>query len=147
MPPWSGLLALLVVLMAVMAVLEPGFVSQSNINNIIRAAAMPCVLGIGMTFAILTAGLDLSVGSVVAYSGVLLAVTAKVMPSYTAVGATFVIVTLTVGGLNGVLVGKWNLNPFVVTLGALGIFRGIAYVITNGATQVVETGKIGRAHV
>ena len=142
LPPWSGLLALLVVLMAIMSVLEPGFISSSNINNIIRASAMPCVLGIGMTFAILTAGLDLSVGSVVAYSGVVLALTAQFMPSYYAVVATFLIVTITVGGINGSLIGQLNLNPFVVTLGALGIFRGVAYVATNGATQVVETGKL-----
>lgn len=142
LPQWSGLLTLLILLMTLMSFLEPGFISQGNINNIIRSAAMPCVLGIGMTFTILTAGLDLSVGSVIAFSGVVLAILARSMPSYTAVAATFVIVTLTVGGVNGTLIGRWGLNPFVVTLGALGIFRGIAYVVTNGATQVVETGRL-----
>lgn len=137
LPPWSGVLLLLIALIIVLAVLEPAFLSLGNVNNIIRAAAIPVVLGIGMTFAILTAGIDLSVGSVLAFSGVFLAIVAGVVPISIAVVITLVMVTLVVGGLNGFLIGRLGLNSFVITLAAFGLFRGVAYLITNGKTQSV----------
>lgn len=137
LPPWFGVLLLLIVLIGVMAVLEPAFLSLGNVNNIIRSAAIPVVLGIGMTYAILTAGIDLSVGSVLAFSGVFLAVLAGSMPILLALFITLVVVTAIVGGLNGSLIGVLGLNSFVITLAAFGLWRGVAYLITNGKTLSV----------
>lgn len=142
LPPWTGTLALLILLTVVVAIFQPNILSAGNVANIIRAAAIPVVLGVGMTFAILTGGLDLSVGSVLAFSGVFLAMLAGVVPIGWAVVLTIVIVTLLVGGINGALIGLVGLNGFVVTLATLGVFRGIAYLVTNGATQTVDPGPI-----
>lgn len=138
LPSWSGILLLLLVLIVLLSIIEPAFISIGNINNIIRASAIPVVLGIGMTFAILTGGIDLSVGSVLAVSGVLLAILSGSMPISLAMLITLIACTLIAGGLNGSLIGILNLNSFVVTLAAFGLFRGIAYLVTNGATQSVS---------
>lgn len=138
LPSWSGVLLLLILLIIALAIIEPAFISIGNVNNIVRAAAIPVVLGIGMTFAILTGGIDLSVGSVLAVSGVFLAVLSGFMPISLAMVITLVVGTIIAGGLNGSLIGLLNLNSFVVTLAAFGLFRGIAYLVTNGATQPVS---------
>ncbi|MFM7147134.1 MAG: ABC transporter permease [Actinomycetales bacterium] len=141
LPSESVVLLLLIVLIVLLGIVEPAFISIGNINNIIRAAAIPVVLGIGMTFAILTGGIDLSVGSVLAVSGVFLAILSNSMPITLAMVITLIAGTLIAGGLNGSLIGILNLNSFVVTLAAFGLFRGIAYLVTNGATQsVAEPG-------
>jgi ribose transport system permease protein len=112
------------------------------LSNIIRSSAVPIILGIGMTFTILTAGIDLSVGSVLAFTGILLSGLITHMPRFAAVFVTIVLVAIIVGGLNGLLIGKLGLNSFVVTLGALGIFRGISYLVTNGTTRTIDTGPL-----
>jgi len=142
LPPWTGVLILLLVLIVFLAIFEPAFVSMGNVNNIIRAAAIPVVLGIGMTFAILTGGIDLSVGSVLAFSGVALSILAGFMPISLAVIVTFVVVTALVGGINGTLIGRLGLNSFVITLATLGVFRGVAYLVTNGKTETVDPGPV-----
>ena len=151
MPAWFGVLVLEVVLLIVMALTQPVFFSGSNLSNIVRSSAIPIVLGIGMTYTILTAGIDLSVGSVLAFSGILLSGIIELMPRYLAVVVTIALVTIIVGGINGTLIGRLGLNSFVVTLGTLGIFRGIAYLVTNGTTRSIDTGplinKIGDGNV
>lgn len=145
LPEWSGVLFLLVALVIVMAFLQPDFLTASNLSNIVRTSAIPIVLGIGMTYTILTGGIDLSVGSVLAFTGVLLSGLIHHMPRYAAVALTIVLVAMMVGGINGTLIGRLGLNSFVVTLGSLGIFRGLAYLVTNGTTQTVDSGPLIRA--
>lgn len=142
LPAWFGILVLEVMLLIAMAILQPVFFSGSNLSNIIRSSAVPIILGIGMTFTILTAGIDLSVGSVLAFTGILLSGLITHMPRFAAVFVTIVLVAIIVGGLNGLLIGKLGLNSFVVTLGALGIFRGISYLVTNGTTRTIDTGPL-----
>ena len=142
LPAWFGILVLEVMLLITMAILQPVFFSGSNLSNIVRSSAVPIILGIGMTFTILTAGIDLSVGSVLAFTGILLSGLITHMPRFVAVFVTIVLVTMIVGGLNGLLIGKLGLNSFVVTLGALGIFRGISYLVTNGTTRTIDTGPL-----
>ena len=151
LPAWFGVLVLEVLLIIVMAITQPVFFSGSNLSNIVRSSAIPIVLGIGMTYTILTAGIDLSVGSVLAFSGILLSGIIEFMPRYLAVIVTIALVTVIVGGINGTLIGRLGLNSFVVTLGTLGIFRGIAYLVTNGTTRSIDTGplinKIGDGNI
>lgn len=142
MPAWFGVLVLEIILLIVMAITQPVFFSSSNISNIVRSSAIPIILGIGMTFTILTGGIDLSVGSVLAFTGILLSGFITQMPRTSAVLLSIVITTIVVGGINGLLIGKLGLNSFVVTLGTLGIFRGIAYLVTNGTTRSMDTGSL-----
>ena len=95
-----------------------------------------------MTYTILTAGIDLSVCSVLAFSGILLSGMIELMPRYVAVVVTIALVTLIVGGINGTLIGRLGFNSFVVTLVTLGIFRGISYLVTNGTTRSIDTGPL-----
>ena len=141
MPVWFGVLILEIVLLIVMALTQPVFFSGSNLSNIIRSSAIPIILGIGMTFTILTSGIDLSIGSTLAFTGILLSGFIVQMPLGLAVIASVLVATFLVGGINGLLIGKLGLNAFVITLGTLGIFRGISYLVTNGTTQTIETGS------
>ncbi|MSZ64188.1 MAG: ribose ABC transporter permease, partial [Actinobacteria bacterium] len=142
LPAWFGILVLEIMLLIAMAILQPTFFSGSNLSNIVRSSAVPIILGIGMTFTILTAGIDLSVGSVLAFTGIVLSGLITHMPRLVAVILTIALVTIIVGGINGFLIGKLGLNSFVITLGSLGIFRGISYLVTNGTTRSMDTGKL-----
>ncbi|MGO9771234.1 MAG: ABC transporter permease [Roseiarcus sp.] len=128
-------LAVLAALMLLMAFLSPVFLSVSNFLNILLSTAVFGVLAIGMTFVICSAGIDLSVGSMLALSGVVGAI----------LGANFdlpwpvcVLGCLGAGALagfvNGFLITAGAIPPFIVTLGMLGVARGVALVLTNGVS-------------
>jgi ribose transport system permease protein len=128
----AGPLLILALLFAAMALLSPFFLTGRNMSNLGFQAAFVAVLALGQLLVIITRGIDLSVGSVVGLAGVL------------AVGAgggaatllVFALAGLAVGLANGsILVGGRVMNPFIVTLGTLGIVRGLALVISDGQTQ------------
>jgi ribose transport system permease protein len=134
-------LGVLVGLAAVFATLRPeAFASPFNIRTIFINAAIPVVLAVGMTFVIITGGIDLSVGSVLVFSGV---VAAKVMVANGAADAGWAVIALgsaagvaagTGWGLvNGVLVTKGRIPPLIATLGTLGMALGLAQVATDGS--------------
>jgi ribose transport system permease protein len=120
------------------SLLEPdSFPTVNNLRNIATNAAILLVVAVGMTFVIITAGIDLSVGSVLVFAGV---VSAKAMNGMSGDGAEVLIVGLLValgcglawGVLNGVLITKARVPPLIVTLGTLGMALGFAQIITNG---------------
>ena len=115
------------------------FMSAANNMNIVRQVAINLVLASGMTFVILTAGIDLSVGSMLAVAAVLgmkmslpEAVPWMALP-------TFVFIGLVCGLVNGVLVAYMGMNPFVVTLGTVTAYRGAAYLLADGTTVLNST--------
>jgi ribose transport system permease protein len=126
-------LAVLVLLGAVTSVLTPYFLSLGNILNIFLATSVIGIIALGSTFVISMAAIDLSVGSLLAVSAVFGALMIKPLglpwPSA-------VIVSVVTGGLfglvNGLLVTQARIPSFIVTLGMLGIARGLAYILTNG---------------
>jgi ribose/xylose/arabinose/galactoside ABC-type transport system permease subunit len=107
-----------------------GFISLINIGNLLRHLAILGVLSIGETLIILTGGIDLSIGSLVALSTVLCA---TFMPQsiFLSVFITIMVCTL-LGLVNGFLVAKARMAPFIVTLGMMMIGRGMAVLIANG---------------
>jgi ribose transport system permease protein len=120
------------------SLLEPdAFPTVANLRNIATNAAILLVVAVGMTFVIITAGIDLSVGSVLVFSGV---VSAKAMNGMGGDGVGVLIVGLLValgcglawGMLNGLLITKARVPPLIVTLGTLGMALGFAQIITNG---------------
>ena len=152
---WIGLI--LVGLIVVFSLLEyNSFVSTANARNIATDAAVLLVLATGMTYVIITAGIDLSVGGVLVFAGV---VSAKAMNA--AGGDNWGVIFLGLGvalagGLawgviNGFLVAKAKIPPFVVTLGTLGASLGAALVITGGVDErevpfkLITTIGTGRA--
>ncbi|GII25915.1 ABC transporter permease [Planosporangium mesophilum] len=134
-------LGVLVGLAAVFAALRPeAFAGPFNIRTIFINAAIPVVLAVGMTFVIITGGIDLSVGSVLVFSGV---VAAKVMAANGAADADWTVIALgSVAGVaagtgwglvNGLLVTKGRIPPLIATLGTLGMALGLAQVATDGS--------------
>lgn len=112
---------------------EGVFMTEQNLLNVLRQAAITAILGIGMTFVILTGGIDLSVGSIVALasvSGGLLMMNAG-WPMWQAVPVILLVGSLC-GLVNGLIITVGKIPPFIVTLGTMQIFRGIALEMTNG---------------
>ena len=110
------------------------FLTTNNNMNILRQVAINLVLAAGMTFVILTAGIDLSVGSMLAVSAVL-GMTMSLpdwMPAMSL--PVFVVAGLACGLINGAMVAYFNMNPFVITLGTMTALRGAAYLLANGTT-------------
>ncbi len=137
---WNQMpLMALVVLCAVATALSDRFMSPININNILMQGAVMTVIAIGMTYVIIGGGFDLSVGSVVALSG---CVAVAVMLEYgIAAGvAAGIGVGAGVGWINGFIVTRLNVNPFIATLGTMVLFRGVTFLITDGQPVVGEDG-------
>jgi len=126
-------LGVLILLAVIMAVLSPFFVSISNFLNILLATATIGVLAIGATYVIGSAGLDLSLGSVLGFSGVVGAwlVDRAELPWITGIVGCLAAGALC-GFINGLLVTRARIPAFIVTLGMLGIARGLALVISKG---------------
>ncbi|MGQ9628253.1 MAG: ABC transporter permease [Anaerolineae bacterium] len=127
------------------AVLEPAFVKPVNLFNVMRQISITGLLAIGMTFVILTAGIDLSVGSLLALSGLVSAAIAKGGAGYLAAGAgkggegplalavaAAIAVGLGGGLIQGLAISKLKVPPFVVTLGGMSAFRGAALLFSGG---------------
>jgi ribose/xylose/arabinose/galactoside ABC-type transport system permease subunit len=138
-------LIFLLALVAILSYLEPGFRTERNIMNVLRQVSIIGILAVGMTFVILTAGIDLSVGSMVAFTGIVCAATAKGSRSLLAggntdPGGTRVLLAalaaiglgLALGLFQGFLIGKLEIPAFVVTLGGLGAWRGATLVFSEG---------------
>ena len=127
-----GIIASLLVLMVVFTILTDKFFSASNFLNILQQAAINLCVAVGMTFVIITGGIDLSVGSIMALNGMIMAM---MMASGAAPGIA-VIVGLLLGILfgagNGLLITGLKLQPFLVTLGSMSVYRGITLIISNG---------------
>ena len=148
---WFGMLArfapliFLVALMIIFAVLEPRFMSWINLFNVMRQVSITGLLAIGMTFVILTRGIDLSIGSLLAFAGLVAAAVAKGgMQDRFTVGEGVIgwgwelaaLAAIAVGVCGGLLQGlaitKLKVPPFVVTLGGMSVFRGAALLFAAG---------------
>ncbi|NLB89675.1 MAG: ribose ABC transporter permease [Clostridiales bacterium] len=129
-----GILSGLVVLIGIVSLMSDSFFTASNMWNILRQISTNAILAYGMTFVILIGGIDLSVGPVLAFSGVFAAYALGTLgwPLWLAIAASVGICTM-IGALNGVIVTKTGIAPFVVTLSMQQIFRGFAMLLANGA--------------
>lgn len=130
----AGGLIVLLVLFGGLTLASNEFLTSGNLGNLARQVAIFGIIAAGELLVILTAGIDLSVGSVLALTG---CVTAELLIHGWAVPAAIVIGLLVGGGLgafNGTLVALAKLPPFIVTLGMLGIARGVVLVLTDAST-------------
>ncbi|MET0596979.1 MAG: ABC transporter permease [Mesorhizobium sp.] len=126
-------LVVLIALSAVMAVLSPFFLSFSNILNILLATSTIGVLAIAATYVIGSGGIDLSLGSVMGLSGVVGAHVAVELGAPAPIGLLACILAGAAAGyVNGVLITRAYVPAFIVTLGMLGLARGLALVISEG---------------
>ncbi|MBK9715286.1 MAG: ABC transporter permease [Kouleothrix sp.] len=130
-----GALFGLIILLVFLTVTSPNFLTVGNLSNVARQATVNALLSIGLLLAIITAGIDLSVGSILALSMSSLALFAIKwgVNGYVSI-LICLLVGLGVGAVNGLLLTKLHLpHPFIATLGTLNVARGIALVITGAA--------------
>lgn len=130
----TAILWVMLVLIIVMSLISPTFFTSSNLLNVVKQASITSVIGVGMTFVLITGGIDLSVGSVMALSGTLaasMAVADKGLPIGIAI-LTGVSLGALCGLVNGIGVSYIGFPPFIMTLGMMTIARGIPLVYTNG---------------
>ena len=147
---WSGanryaaVFVVLVVLFVAFSVTQPGFFTSGNIQNLLTAVSILSVVSMGMTFVVLTGRIDLSVGSLLALSGLILAklIDGAGLPPWLAVIVTLLAAGLIGAGVNGLLIGYFGLSFFVVTLGTLSLYEGIDNIWSKTQTKYVASPLI-----
>jgi ribose transport system permease protein len=123
----------LVVIVAVLSIMSPVFLTRDNINNVLLQMSINGILAIGMTMVILTGWIDLSVGSVVAVCGVALGMTFKATGGNELIAIIASILTgLLFGAINGAMVAVFKLPAFIATLGMMTLARGTALYLCSG---------------
>jgi ribose transport system permease protein len=134
-----GMFVALLVICAGLAISNPDFLGQSNVVNTVRQIGMLGILAVGISFVIITGGIDLSIGSIVGLTGVLIA---KISSNSTYclgqplwLGIAIAMgVALGIGLIQGLLITQLNLQPFIVTLGGMLLVRGVSQTIAQGGT-------------
>lgn len=144
-----ALLGLALVVLVIDVFSQGAFLRASNLTNVLRQITVNAILAVGQTFVIITAGIDLSVGSLIELTGVVMALFANAMPFG---GGALVFTTLLVGlgvgccaGLiNAIPVVRLNLPPFITTLAMMLMARGLAFRLSHGRPVPLETGAFDR---
>ena len=131
-PSWMDLAlpVIFVVLLAIAAFASDTFLTQGNLTNLLRQIVINGLLSLGMLVVILSGGIDLSVGAVVALSAILVGTFADLMPMPMAVVLAIGAAGL-IGLVNGGIIARFGIASFIVTLGALSAVRGLVYVISE----------------
>jgi erythritol transport system permease protein len=135
----------LAVVTLVFSLLSPEFLTAGNLSILVKHVAINAILAIGMTFVILSGGIDLSVGSIVGFSGmvaglllsrglVLEPVGVAVFPHTWFVVALALLAGMAIGAVNGWMVARLGVAPFIATLGSMYVARGAALLMSGGAT-------------
>lgn len=131
-----GILPILVLIIIVFSFIAPNFMIEANMMNITRQASINIVLAAGMTFVILTGGIDLSVGSILGVTAVM-ALVGSLNPALADFAVPIALLAgLGMGIFNGLLVAFAGLPPFIVTLGTYTALRGAAYLVADGTTVI-----------
>lgn len=122
----------LIILCLIVSIIAPRFLTLGNITNVLTQVSVNAIIALGMTFVILTGGIDLSVGSIVAISGAVAAYMVKGNVNVLAAVVVAVIIGAAIGYLNGFIVARGKIQAFIATLATMTIFRGVTYVFTGG---------------
>ena len=128
----AAVLAALFLLIIIFSMIEPVYLTPSNMIDIIKQGTINGILAIGITFAIISGGIDLSIGCTFAIVIVTVGqLTVEKVPTLIALSAGVILGGI-MGSLNGLLITKLKLQPFIATLGTMSVYRGLAYVFTGG---------------
>ena len=132
-----ALIGFLVILCIFIYIVEPRFISRENLINVLIQIAINAFIATGMTFVLLTGGIDLSVGPVCALNGILGALLCKQLPAMN-VGMTLLVglllsiaIALVIGGISAFIICRFNVAPFIATLAMMNVARGVCYLLTN----------------
>ena len=126
--PFLTLIALFVAL----SIASPHFLTNTNLSSVVRQTAVINIMALGMTLIIIAGGIDLSVGAILAFGGLM--GTMAMERGYPIVAGVFIgaFAGMLWGVVNGALTTHLNINPFIVTLGTMGIVRGLTLIVSNG---------------
>ena len=146
-----SLVLALFVIGAVISFLSPYFLLPDNMINILLQASINLTIALGMTFVIATGGIDLSVGSIVGLAGMIMAKLLQVGVSLPIAVLISLFIGILMGGLNGLLITRIDLPPFITTLGTMSILRGITLISNKGrpayglSSQILKviSGRVG----
>lgn len=122
----------LIILFVGLSIASPHFLTQTNLSSVVRQTAVINIMALGMTFVIIAGGIDLSVGAILAMGGLLGTMAMEAGHSIEMGILIGVLTGLAWGLVNGLLITKLCIAPFIVTLGTLGIVRGLALIISDG---------------
>ena len=133
----AGIAAVIVVLIIIFGVLNPRFLNPENLGSIVLSVGILMILAIGQMLVVITRNIDLSVGSVLGLSAMVMGMVGRDFPQIPTVGLIFV--AMFVGGLagcvNGLLVAVAKVPSIIATLGTLAIFRGLIFLVSNKKPQ------------
>jgi ribose/xylose/arabinose/galactoside ABC-type transport system permease subunit len=137
-----GSSVMLAVLVVLMSFTSKEFLTVHNLTNVVRQVSIFAIIGTGMTFVIITAGIDLSVGSLLALTSCVAMTVIDSAPGMDYVGilAGLVIGALA-GAANGVVIARFRVPPFIATLAGLTVFRGLSLVVTGGLPIIKLEGS------
>ncbi|MBF9018024.1 MULTISPECIES: ABC transporter permease [unclassified Oceanispirochaeta] len=127
-----GIIIAFFLICLILAIMSPVFLSPINILNVFRQTSIYGIMAVGMTFVILTGGIDLSVGSLLAISGVVSAGMLKAGFGLFPVVFITLLVGFLFGLVNGLIINLGKITPFVVTLGMMSIARGLTLIYSKG---------------
>jgi ribose/xylose/arabinose/galactoside ABC-type transport system permease subunit len=137
-----GILVAFGLLIVAGALLSPYFLTPANAGNVARQASIIGILGVGMTFVILTAGIDLSAGSILGFSAIAFAMALTAGLIWPVAILVALSAGAAVGAINGLGITRGHLQPFIMTLGMLVIARGVTMTIASG--KPIPLGDPGR---
>ena len=144
-----GMLLILVILFTILAGAGHGkFFNFDNLIEVVRDASVPAIIGVGVTYIIITAGIDLSTGSMMALVGMTMAnIYAYTLLPFPVMILAGMIVGLLCGYANGVIVAKFNVPEFIATLATMSIFRALTYIIAiKDANGVIKSQPMNHSH-
>ncbi|MCX6595002.1 MAG: ABC transporter permease [Acidobacteria bacterium] len=124
--------ASLIILFVGLSIATPNFLTETNLSSVIRQTAVINIMALGMTMIIIAGGIDLSVGSILAFGGLMGTMALEKGQPIVVGVAVGIVAGMFWGFMNGLLTTRLKINPFIVTLGTLGIVRGITLIVSNG---------------
>ncbi len=132
--PTVGVLAIImIVFFVVLTIATDKFLTVSNLSNLARQTSIVGIIAVGMTFVIIFAGIDLSVGSVLALGGIIGSMLMRANHSIILSILAAIVVGIVVGFVNGVIINDLKVTPFIATLGMMYIVRSLVLLITNAS--------------
>jgi len=116
----------------ILSIASPRFLTVNNLTNVLTTVSLNGILAMGMVFVITAEGIDLSIGSMLALGSVTIGLVLNATGSIFLAAVASIVVCAIFGFINGYMVGKFNMFPFVVTLASMLVIRGVAYVLSGG---------------
>jgi D-xylose transport system permease protein len=147
----NGTIIALIGLIIILSFLSPAFFSPRNLTNLIRQVTVIGIIAVGMTMVILIAGIDLSVGSIVGVSAVVVTLLMQAGISvWLSIILTILLTGVLIGLFTGFMTARFNIHPFIITLGMMTIARGLSLTLTQGVSIPVTSdffGVIGSGYI